>query len=154
MDEQKLASHKLPAEWITRIFKRFEEIWGDRFLNQFKSERDFELESFRWQSGLYGATADEIKKALELCRLGFIDSPPHVIEFYHHCKGYVLPTPKPVNPISPYNKEIAQKYLSLIKDKLHGRLRSEGEATLSALNQQILDKQAKQKDKSDHWQAD
>jgi hypothetical protein len=151
MDEQQKDKYKIPAEWIDRIFKRFDEIWGSRFLNRFNSDTDFDLERLRWQSGLFGATADEIRRVLDMCRGGYIKDPPHCVEFFHYCKGKILPpTTKPkTTTLSSQNREIAQKYLDLIKAKLHGKLGSEGQAALSALDQQILDKQ-KPKEQA-HW---
>lgn len=151
MDEQKKDRFKLPIEWIDRIFKRLVEIYGDEFATRFNNPTYLDLERLRWQSGLFGATPEEIKRVIELCRLGQIKSPPNVVEFYHYCKGYKQPIPpKPEPYATPINRELGQKYIQLIRDKLHGRLDSQGQATLSALNQQVLDKQ-KPKVK-DHWQ--
>jgi hypothetical protein len=153
MDVQKIIKFSLPPEWIERIFKRFDEIWSERFLNQFNSDKDFEIAKKQWQCGLYGLNAEQIRKGLDLCRSHYVQKPPHVVEFYHYCKGHKLPLPsKPTPPISTEQREIAGKYLKLIRDKLHGRIDSEGEATLSTLNQQILDKQNKSKSQSAHWQ--
>lgn len=153
MDEQKRNSFKLPVEWIDRIFKRFDEIWGARFLELFTSERDFDFERTRWTAGLYGATAEEIRKVLDMCRTGLIKDPPNVIEFYHYCKGHKQPLPatRTHHTISAPNRELGQKYLKLIQDKLHGRI-SDGDDPLSALNQQILDKQTDTL--THHWQND
>src|SRR3990167_7536211 len=112
---------KIPAEWIERIFKRFDEIWPSQFLGSFTSERDFALELVRWQSGLIGCSPAEIKAVLEMCRNGYVKDPPNVIEFFHYCKGNKKPSftkPKPPENITP---EIGKAYLQIIRDKLHGR---------------------------------
>ena len=141
---------RIPVEWIDRIFKRLDEIYGVTFLNQFNSDKDFDLERTRWQSGLHGATPDEIKKVLDMCRTRMITSPPNIFEFYRYCKGYSAPVPpKPSTGKEP-NKEIAQQYLKLIRDKLHGKLGSDGQAALSALDQQVLAES--QRPIKDHWQ--
>lgn len=153
MDEQKKRDFRLPIEWVDRIFQRLHEKWGDHYLKLFLHPEDLEFERTRWQSGLFGVTADEIRHVLIMCNNDLIHSPPNVIEFYHYCKGYKIPIrQKPVSYLSPPTKEIAEKYLKLIRDKLHGKLNSEGYATLSALDQQILHKQNGKV--SSHWQDD
>lgn len=153
MDVQKIIKFSIPIEWVERIFKRFDEIWSNQFLNQFTTDKDFDVAKKQWQSGLFGLSADQIRKGLDLCRSHYVKHPPHVVEFYHYCKGHKVPLPsKPTPSISTEQREIAGKYLKLIRDKLHGRIDSEGEATLSALNQQILDKQNKSASQSAHWQ--
>jgi hypothetical protein len=146
-------SFKLPLEWIDRIFKRLVEAYGSRFASKFTNASYVDLEKTRWQSGLVGVTADEIKNVLNLCNQGMINEPPNVIEFYHYCKGAKL---APTLKKGGYTRDESQQkhgeqYLKLITDKLHGRLDSEGEATLSSLNQQIL---SKRDDKKSHWQDD
>ena len=153
MDEQKKTYEKIPVEWIDRIFKRLAEAYGDRFVTLFNSETAIDLERLRWQSGLIGCTADEIKRTLDLCRIGKIKDPPHVIEFFHYCKGHKQATyQKPVVYGKEPNKELAKQYIDLLRNKLHGRLGSEGEASLSALDQQVLGNSAKEKEKPAHWQ--
>lgn len=142
---------KLPEEWIDRIFKRLTEIYGDRFSSFFTSSFRIDIERSRWQSGLYGVTADEIKHVLSLCQQRIIKEPPNLIEFYHYCKGEKKP-PMPTKTQfvrTESDKKASEKYLKLILDKLHGRLDSEGEAAISALNQQIL---SQQHHKNAHWQ--
>lgn len=153
MDEQKKKDFRLPLEWVDRIFQRLHEKWGDHYLRLFLNPQDLDFERTRWQTGLYGVTSNEIRHVLLMCKNDLIKSPPNVIEFYHYCKGYKIGVrQKPVSYVSPPTKEIAEKYLKLIRDKLNGKLDSEGNATLSALDQQILHKQ---NDKvSSHWQDD
>lgn len=144
---------KLPSEWVDRIFKRLAETYGAKFASTFSKPSYVDLEKTRWQSGLMGVTADEIKQVLSLCQQGIIIDPPNVIEFYHYCKGAKQP---PIIKKSEYTRNEAQQqhgeqYLKLIMDKLHGRLDSEGEAALSSLNQQIL---SKHDGKNTHWQND
>lgn len=143
---------KIPAEWIERIFKRFDEIWGASFVPSFRSYKDFDLEMLRWQAGLIGCTADEIRRVLDMCRAGQIKDPPNVIEFYHYCKGNRLPTYKRVKVNPNCTPEIGAAYLQLIKDKLHGRITSEGQASLSALDKQVLENHKTQKEKPANWQ--
>jgi hypothetical protein len=150
MDEQPKQSFKIPMEWIDRIFKRFDEIWGVRFLNQFNSDIDFDLERTRWQSGLYGLSPEEIKKGVDMARLGQIPQPPNVMEFFHYCRGNKPAVPPKPKPATTPNRELGEKYIKLLRDKLHGRLNSEGVATLSALDQQVLGNQ-KHKEPT-HWQ--
>lgn len=142
---------KLPVEWIDRIFKRLAECYGDKFASKFLNPSYVDLEKKRWQSGLYCVTADEIRHVLKLCRDGIIPDPPNVIEFYHYCKGLKKP---PISKNSIYTRteseqKNGEKYIKLILDKLYGRIDSEGEAALSALNQQVL---PKQDDPNPHWQ--
>lgn len=151
MIEQKMDSFKLPEEWIDRIFKRLIEAYGSKFAARFLNASYVDMEKTRWQSGLYGVTAEEIKQVLNLCQKGTIAEPPTVIEFYHYCKGVRQP---PVQKKSEYarsetQQKTGEKYLKLIMDKLHGRLDSEGEAALSALDKQVL---PKPHDKNTHWQ--
>lgn len=152
MDEQIKTSYKIPSEWIERIFKRFAEIWGERYIAMFRSEWEIDLERTRWQSGLYGATSEEIRKTLDMCRTGYIKDPPNAVEFFHYCKGHKQPPPKPKTVMTTATKELGQQYIKLIRDKLHGRIDTEGENTLSALNQSVLDK--KEGEKPTHWQND
>lgn len=144
---------KLPLEWIDRIFMRLVEAYGSKFASKFSKSYYVDLEKTRWQSGLVGVTADEIKHVLNLCQQRIIPDPPNVIEFYHYCKGAKQP---PIIKKNGYTRNESQQqhgeqYLKLITDKLHGRLDSEGEAALSTLNQQVL---SKQDDKNSHWQND
>lgn len=82
----------IPREWIERIFHRMTEIYGIYFSDRLNgSDAIRELEITRWRNGLHGATADEIKRVIELCRIGVFRRPPNVIEFYHFCKGHNLP---------------------------------------------------------------
>jgi len=150
MDEEKTKDFKMPLEWIERIFKRLAEVYGARFASKFTNPSYVDLEKTRWQSGLYGATADEIRHVLEMCRQGLIYEPPNVIEFFHYCKGVRQPFVKPKPPEPPKAQtELGQKYLKLIMDKLNGRLDSEGQAALSALDKQIL---SERNGKNPHWQ--
>lgn len=143
-------NNKLPEEWIERIFKRLTEIFGARFASLFLNLSYLEVEKMRWRSGLVGATADEIKHVLNMCKSGYIPDPPNVIEFFHYCKGHKPPlVKKPDLSFEKAKPEVAEKYLQLIMDKLHGRLDCEGEIALSTLNKQIL---SKQNDKNTHWQ--
>lgn len=153
MDEQKKTYEKVPIEWIDRIFKRLAEAYGDSFVTRFNSTTAIDLERVRWQSGLIGCTADEIKHTLDLCRLGKIKDPPNVMEFFHYCKGNMKATYQKPKPFGPEpNRELAKQYLDLLRNKLHGRLGSEGEASLSALDKQVLGNRSKEKDKPQHWQ--
>jgi hypothetical protein len=152
MDEQEKTSYKLPMEWIDRIFKRFAEIWGDDYTKLFSSEMHVDIERTRWSSGLYGVTADEIRRVLEMCRARLIQHPPNAVEFFHYCKGHTLPLTKPAHTIPSERKEIGKQYLKLIQDKLHGRFNKDGEVALSTLNQSVLDN--KDSAKPTHWQSD
>jgi hypothetical protein len=150
MDEQKLHNFKLPVEWIDRIFIRLAEAYGSKFASQFMKPSYVDLEKLRWQSGLYGTTPEEIKSVLDMCKSGYIPNPPNVIEFFHYCKGHKQPiVKKEVASTSKAKPEVAEKYMKLIMDKLHGRLDSEGEAALSALDKQVL---SKPDVKNPHWQ--
>lgn len=53
---------------ITRLFKRFENIWGQPWLNRYGSETDFQLLFREWADALQDMSLDEIKKSLEFCR--------------------------------------------------------------------------------------
>lgn len=150
-DGRKMDSYKLPEEWIDRIFKRLAEIYGTKFYERFSNPSYVDIEKFRWRSGLYGVTPEEIKHALDLCRNGIIHEPPNVIEFFHYCKRVRQPS---IPKKTEYTRTEAQikngaKYIKLIMDKLHGRLDSEGQAALSALDKQVL---PKPDDKNSHWQ--
>ena len=152
MDEQKRHDYKLPLEWIDRIFKRLAECYGAKFASRFVNPSYIDVERTRWQSGLYGTTADEIKHVLDLCRQKIIADPPNVIEFYHYCKGVRQPTQPKKSEYTRTEEQQKQgeKYLKLIMDKLHGRLDSEGQATFSALSKPVL---ANSDDEiKGHWQ--
>ena len=121
MDGQKLNNFKLPEEWIDRIFKRLAEAYGAKFATRFNSPQVIDMEKLRWQSGLYGTTPEEIKHVLNMCKSGYIPDPPNVIEFFHYCKGHKQPiVKKEVASTSKAKPEVAEKYLKLIMDKLHG----------------------------------
>lgn len=155
MEEQKMDSFKLPLDWVNRIFSRFHEIWGDKYLEAFCSLNRFEMEQARWQAGLYGLGAQEIKKVLDMCKDGIIRDMPNVIEFYHYAKGNKAPPPSLPKPQAefPASPTIAKQYINLIKDKLHGRTtRTEGDIALSTLDQQVLGDAAKQEKIAPHWQ--
>lgn len=153
MDELK-TPQKVPAEWIDRIFKRLVEAYGDRFVTCFRSETVIDLERTRWQSALIGCKPEEIKRVLDLCRLGKIKDPPNAIEFFHYCKGNKQPTYTKTPQVfgKEPNRELAKQYLDLLRNKLHGKLTSDGEASLSALDQQVLENSGKPKEKPAHWQ--
>lgn len=106
----------IPPEWIDRIFHRLGEIYGAGFTDRIRSTDSFyELEKTRWRNGLYGATADEIKKVIELCRIGIIRRPPSVIDFYHYCKGHNLP---PIRGLTSKDDQslVNKLYQQLIRD--------------------------------------
>ena len=149
----KMDKYKLPLEWIDRIFQRLTDIYGSRFTTRFAKSFYVDIEKTRWQSGLYGVSAEEIKHVLNLCQTSMIKDAPNLIEFYHYCKGIKKPPEKKASQFvrTAASKKVSEKYLKLILDKLHGRLDSEGQATLSALDKQIL---SKQDDKNAHWQDD
>ena len=143
---------KVPIEWVDRIFKRLAEAYGDRFALKFTRPSYVEMERTRWQSGLYGATVEEIRHVLDLCKRGIIPEPPNIIEFFHYCKGVRLPSKPKSAPLTPKQTETGKQYIKLIMDKLHGRLDSEGEAALSTLDKQIMKKQEGETKK--HWTDD
>lgn len=144
-------NYKLPVEWVDRIFKRLAEAYGSKFASKFLNPSYVDMEKTRWQSGLYGVTADEIRHVLSLCQQGIIADPPNVIEFFHYCKGAKQPPEKKTSVYTRTESEQknGEKYIKLIMDKLHGRLDSEGQAALSALDKQVL---PKQDDTNPHWQ--
>jgi hypothetical protein len=152
MEELKKTDFRLPIEWIDRIFQRLHAVWGDHYLRLFANPQDLEFERTRWQGGLHGVTAEEIKNVLSLCQTGKIKSPPNVIEFFHYCKGYKIPPPQKPAPYATPKREVGEQYLKLLRDKLHGKLNSDGHATLSALDKQILDNTPNKKPL--HWQDD
>lgn len=146
-------NYKLPIEWIDRIFKRLTEIYGSQVTARFSKSFYIDIEKTRWQAGLYGVTADEIKHVLNLCQSGMIKELPNVIEFYHYCKGMKKPAPKKAEQFARTDaqKKTSATYIKLILDKLNGRLDSDGQAALSAIDKQIL---SKQDNKNSHWQDD
>jgi len=100
----------IPPAWIDRIFHRLGEIYGEAF-----TAKLCEYQKTIWRNGLYGATADEIKKVIELCRIGVIRRPPSVIDFYHYCKGHNLP---PIKGLSSKDDQslVNKLYFQLMKD--------------------------------------
>lgn len=147
-----MTNSSIPAEWIDRIFIRLSEIFGTKFASRFTNSSYIDIEKTRWQNGLCGLTADQIKNVIDLCKNGLVNEPPSVVEFFHYAKGLRKP-PSPKK--SDYTRtesqqKLGEQYLKLITDKLHGRLDQEGEAALSALDKQILGKQADPP--KTHWQ--
>lgn len=142
-----MTTTKIEKEWIQRIFKRFDEIFGEKFLNQFTSENDFDLEVLKWQAALMGCTAEEIGKVLNLCKNGYILSPPNFIEFYHYAKGFKQPIkPKPLF-LPDMTPGMSKQYIAAIKGKLNGK--RDSDTTLATLDQQVLQKM---ESKNSHWQ--
>lgn len=86
----------LPDEWIDRLIQRFREIYGGRF--QFDEMKAIEKIFYKaiWKNGLMNMTNAEIKRGLYFCDLRKHDKLPHVVEFWHWCKGlrYIKPERK------------------------------------------------------------
>lgn len=119
MDRAELSKFKLPADWIDRIFLRLTEIYGEKFTRQWTKPDYMDLAKLQWQSGLYGLTSDEIKKVLNLCLNGFIQTPPNQIEFYHYGKNYKIPkTPAPDIPKA--NAQTQKLHMEKIRGILNG----------------------------------
>ena len=146
---KKMDKFKLPISWIDRIFVRLNEIYGSQCNLKLLDDVTLGVERVRWQTGLFGATADEIKYALELCRQNVLRGTPNVIDFYAYCKRKKKITNYPKKRLTNEQKNKQRAYFALITGKLNGSLDSQGQAALSAINQQVLEQQDST---IKHWQ--
>ena len=112
----------IPMEWVTRLFDRMGEFYGERWTNGFLKPHTEDFSKAVWRNGLTGLNADQIKNGLVLCKRHALDPnahPPHVMEFFRFAKGDAQPDIdyKPVaakvgDPI------IAKQYVDDIRSKL------------------------------------
>lgn len=85
--------NSLPDEWITRLFERFDELYGEEWSQLVPTEGRRGLLKIEWGSTLWGCSGHDIKHGLEAARSlkrdrvpGF-DKPMGAYNFYNLCKG-------------------------------------------------------------------
>lgn len=125
MVDQKMNEKSVPQAWIDRIFHRMLEIYGDKFLQRFKSLSYVDLEKTRWGNGLYGLSATDIKNGIEVCVRNRHGYPPSVVEFFHYCKGYSSP-PRMGFKAQTSSNTLTLEYAKQLTDKLYGNTDSQG----------------------------
>ena len=76
----------LPEKWVDAVFKKMNAIYLNKWTSQFATERDILLSKSEWAEGLFGLSADEIKRGLKKCRDEF-KWPPSIAEFIQAAKG-------------------------------------------------------------------
>lgn len=70
----------LKIEWVAALFKRFESIWGDKWLNRVGNLEMLRVVTEDWSQALDGFTGDEIKRGIDTCRAKHT-WPPSIAEF-------------------------------------------------------------------------
>lgn len=80
--EQSIA---LPNEWVTRLFSRFQAIYGNRVATMWGDADPDEVRS-TWAIELGVFEADDIKWALNSMRTSFLDYPPTLFQFAALCR--------------------------------------------------------------------
>jgi hypothetical protein len=119
MEELKLL--KLSTEWVERIFKRLQSIYGDRWTDYYENTPDTKhLYTTIWSTGLYGLTSAEIKHALTICQSLVNKSLPNHLEFYHYAKSLHKPTAS--EDVIRGDPELAKAYINEIRQKLTGKM--------------------------------
>lgn len=74
-------SKPLSEDWISALFAKLKAIYTNRWTDRFCSERDVQLARSEWSEGLRGMTGDQIKAALERCRIEYEWPPSSPAEF-------------------------------------------------------------------------
>lgn len=75
---------KIPPIWIDQLFVRFNNIWGRRWIEHLPDGISDEMVIREWSEGLAGIEGQEIKAALDHCRLN-LEWPPSIAEFRKIC---------------------------------------------------------------------
>lgn len=141
---------KISIEWIDRIFLRLNEAYGARFATKFSTPTILDLEKERWQAALFGASGEEIKRVLDMCKRQIIPNPPNAMEFFYACKKISQPTPKKMyHERTERQQKVQSAYLKLIMGKLNGTLDDEQKAELSAISEKVIRQENAQQN---HWQ--
>lgn len=139
MSEEEGIYHKLPMEWIDRIFMRLEYIYGKKWTEQFCDKDRERIYKVMWQSGLMNCTATEIKRAIDVCMkelemLKDKANPPHMIEFWNYAKGHRIPHLTTEKKMTA-NPQVARKAMDEINRKLGRRPQNgnDSDSPLSAI---------------------
>lgn len=85
-ERQSGSSNALPLPWIDRLFLRFGAMYGKHWIDLWN---DVPMESVKavWAEDLAGVTADQIRKALDHCKVGQ-KFPPTCPEFVAMCRQF------------------------------------------------------------------
>jgi hypothetical protein len=75
----------LPSEWISRLFSRFQAIYGNRVQTTWKDADPDEVRAV-WGDGLARYEAPDIKRALETMMIAYPDFPPTLPRFAAMCR--------------------------------------------------------------------
>lgn len=71
---------RLPRHWQVALFKRFEAIYGNLFVDRFKTQEDYEAAMQEWAEALVVLSGEQIKRGIEKCRV-VKTFPPSIAEF-------------------------------------------------------------------------
>jgi hypothetical protein len=77
-----LAANSLPSEWVDRLFVRFSQMYGNKFISQIGG--DIAGTKRAWADGLHGISGYEIADGLKACLRS--DWPPTLPEFRSMCR--------------------------------------------------------------------
>ena len=106
--------HKLPPEWVDRIFQRLDEIYQGQWSLICKG-KESEMKEM-WASGLCDLGPEEIRKGIVYCRES-LAQPPTIVQFHFACKGALPQKKRPVE-LTDEAREVGQKHIKHIMESL------------------------------------
>ena len=75
----------MPAEWVTRLFSRFQAIYGNRVQTMWKDADPNEVRAV-WADALGPYEAQDVKRALEAMVMAYTEFPPTLPQFIALCR--------------------------------------------------------------------
>jgi|SRR5690348_9270704 len=75
----------LPSEWVTRLFSRFQAIYGNRAQTMWKDADPNEVRSV-WADALGHYEAQDVRRALEAMVMAYTEFPPTLPQFTSLCR--------------------------------------------------------------------
>ena len=107
---------------MAALFARLRAIYMDKWDRCFHSDEELQASKYEWSEGLAGMSGDDIKRAIEHCRLN-IKWPPSIAEFIEAGKiarpvhDPLLPKPPKVKP----NPENIARVHDMIKEAFNNQ---------------------------------
>jgi hypothetical protein len=109
----------LPLSWIDALFTRFENMYGQQFIEKWKN-CDIQGVKNTWAEELANISGDTIKEALSVCKQS-CKFPPCLPEFYQICVAVRKPMSQLIYQLphhKQYSPEIAKENLEKMKEIL------------------------------------
>jgi hypothetical protein len=76
----------LSEKWTAALFAKFRAIYGNKWTDQFSSERELSMAKEEWSQALAELQPNQLKNGISWCRVN-LDWPPSISQFYKAAKG-------------------------------------------------------------------